>query len=207
MDQKPNSWPECALRRAIDITFAAPALLVSAPFLALAGALIKLEDGGPVFHRRLVLGRGGTRFEAYKLRTMRVDADRWLEAQPELFERYQATTKLSDDPRVTHVGRVLRRFHLDEVPQLINVLAGQMSIVGPRMIHPSELARFGEFGQRRLTVKPGITGLWQVTVRQSQTYEERVVLDRDYLDRRTIALDLMILFKSIPTMLRKTTPR
>src|SRR5437868_5236881 len=176
-----------ALRRAVDILFAAVALVTAAPVLGLASLLISLEDGGPVLHRRRVLGRGGTEFDAYKLRTMRVDADLWLAGRPDLFERYQSMTKLANDPRVTRPGRILRRFHIDELPQFVNVLAGQMSVVGPRMIHPSELGRFGDFGRERLTIRPGVTGLWQVS-RSGYDYDERLALDLLYLRNRSIRL-------------------
>jgi exopolysaccharide production protein ExoY len=187
------------VRRAVDITVATVGLALSAPFLVLAGVLIKLEDRGPILHRRRVLGRGATEFDAYKLRTMRVNADQWLERQPEMLERYRAQTKLANDPRVTRVGYVLRRFHIDELPQFINVLAGQMSIVGPRMIHPSELSRFGNFGPARLSVRPGITGLWQVA-KSNYGYDERIALDQLYIANRSLALDLRIVLFTIPSI-------
>jgi lipopolysaccharide/colanic/teichoic acid biosynthesis glycosyltransferase len=142
-------------RRATDVAGALALLIAALPVLGVAAALIKADDGGPIVHRRRVLGEGGREFDAFKLRTMRVDADAWLAARPELLARYQRNVKLADDPRVTRVGRVLRKLSVDELPQLVNVLRGEMSLVGPRMIHPSELERFGSFGARRLSVKPG----------------------------------------------------
>jgi lipopolysaccharide/colanic/teichoic acid biosynthesis glycosyltransferase len=133
---------------------------------------------------------------------MRVDADGWLARQPQLLAQYQENVKLPDDPRVTRVGRILRKFSIDELPQLVNVLRGEMSLVGPRMLHPSELERYGDLGPERLAVKPGITGLWQVSGRQELDYGERVELDRRYLRERSLKLDIEILLQTIPAVLR-----
>jgi lipopolysaccharide/colanic/teichoic acid biosynthesis glycosyltransferase len=191
-------------RRAIDVVVAALALALTSPLLAVASALIWLEDRGPVFHRRRVLGRHGVEFDALKLRTMRVDADGRLEASPELRRRYERNVKLDDDPRVTRVGRVLRKLSFDELPQFVNVLRGEMSVVGPRIIHRSELERFGSFGPERLSVRPGITGLWQVSGRQQLAYERRVELDREYLRRRSLRLDLWLMLRTVPAVLGRT---
>ena len=188
--------------RTMDITGAIIGLLLAGPLLAVGALLLWLEDRGPFLYRRRVLGRGGRQFDAFKLRTMRVDADDWLVRQPELLAQYQENVKLRDDPRVTRVGRILRNLSIDEVPQLINVVKGDMSLVGPRMIHPSELRRFGDFGPQRLTVKPGITGLWQVSGRQELDYAERIELDRRYLRERSLKLDIEILLRTVPAVLR-----
>ena len=195
----PNPFPENVVRRVVDVVLSATALVIATPVLLLAGLLIKAEDGGPILHRRRVLGRGEIEFDAYKLRTMRVDADQWLEHQPSILDLYLARTKLQNDPRVTRIGRVLRRLGIDEIPQFANVLAGQMSIVGPRMIHPSELSRFGELGHVRMNVRPGVTGLWQVS-RTTYAYDERVRLDQLYLVHRCLILDLRILLVTIPAI-------
>ncbi|HEV3232664.1 MAG TPA: sugar transferase, partial [Candidatus Dormibacteraeota bacterium] len=152
-------------KRAIDLLGAAAALLLASPVLALCAVLIRREGPGPVIHRRRVVGRGGREFDAFKLRTMVVDADRILAANPEWLAQYQRNVKLRQDPRVTRVGRVLRRYSLDELPQFANVLRGEMSLVGPRMLHPSELERFGDAAAEVVAVRPGITGLWQVSGR------------------------------------------
>ena len=180
---------------------AALILLVSSPITALAAAAIVLNDGGPVIHRRRVLGLDSREFDAFKLRTMRLDADAWLASRPELLRQYQAGVKLENDPRITRVGALLRGASIDELPQLVNVLRGEMSLVGPRMIQPGELERFGPLGPMRLSVRPGITGLWQVSGRKNLTYEERVELDRQYLERRSLRLDLSILLRTIPAVL------
>ena len=165
--------------------------------------MIKLEDGGPMIHRRTVLGLGGTGFEALKLRTMRPDADQWLAEQTELAAQYEKTFKLADDPRITSIGCPLRKLSIDELPQLINVIRGDMSLVGPRMIHPAELKKFGEFGPLRMSIKPGVTGLWQVSGRDEADYLRRIELDREYLEKRSLGFDLLILFTTLPAVVSR----
>ena len=196
-----SSSPSEIIRRAMDIVGAALGLLLSSPVLAFAALLIWVEDRGPAIHRRRVLGVGGREFDAFKLRTMRVDADAWLARQPQFQAQYQDNVKLRRDPRVTRVGRILRKSSIDELPQLVNVLRGDMSLVGPRMIHPSELERFGDLAPERLAVKPGITGLWQVSGRGELEYAERVELDRRYLKERSLTLDVKILLRTVPAVL------
>jgi lipopolysaccharide/colanic/teichoic acid biosynthesis glycosyltransferase len=203
--QSPDTSRGCqneVIRRTMDITGATIGLLLAGPLLALAAFSLWLEGRGPLLYRRRVLGRGGREFGAFKLRTMRVDADGWLARQPQLLAQYQQNVKLQDDPRVTRVGRILRKFSIDELPQLINVLRGEMSLVGPRMLHPWELERYGDLGPERLAVKPGITGLWQVSGRQELDYAERIELDRRYLRERSLKLDIEILLQTIPAVLR-----
>lgn len=201
--QPRDSFRSRIVRRAIDVIGAATGLLLLSPVLGAAAIAIKTEDGGPVIHRRRVLGLGGREFHALKLRTMRPDADAWLAARPELKREYERNIKLSNDPRVTRVGHWLRRTSVDELPQLWNVVRGQMSLVGPRMIHPSESDRYRDFLPQRLSVKPGLTGLWQISGRQNVDYEARVALDREYLARRSLVLDLTILLKTLPAVLKK----
>jgi exopolysaccharide production protein ExoY len=190
------------VRRAMDVTGGVLGLAMAGPLLALAALLVWLEDRGPFLYRRRVLGLGGREFDAFKLRTMRVDADDWLPRQPQLLAEFRKNVKLQHDPRITRVGRILRKFSIDELPQLANVLRGNMSLVGPRMIHPSELERYGDFGPERLAVKPGITGLWQVSGRQDLDYADRIELDRRYLMERSLKLDIEILLRTIPALLR-----
>ncbi|OUC06860.1 glycosyl transferase, partial [Litorilinea aerophila] len=162
-----------------------------------------LDSPGPVFYRRRVLGVGGKEFDAFKFRTMAVNGDEILARYPQLQAELQATHKLKYDPRVTRMGRWLRRTSLDELPQLINVLLGQMSLVGPRMISPEEADEYGRLKLNLLTVKPGLTGLWQVSGRSDLSYEERVRLDMQYIRNYSIWLDLQILFvQTIPVVLQ-----
>lgn len=189
-------------KRLFDVIFSLVVLVPLIPIFVLLALVIKLGDGGSVFYRREVVGRNGKHFYALKFRTMIPHADEYLAEHPDLFSRYTAQVKLRDDPRVTRLGGVLRRTSLDELPQFFNVLRGQMSLVGPRIIHPSEVERFGEFAYIRQLVRPSITGLWQVSGRQHVSYAQRVALDEEYMRRRSFWLDLRILGKTIIVVLR-----
>lgn len=190
------------LKSALDCVGAAVGLILLSPFLLLVALLVKLDSPGPVLHRRRVLGVGGRTFEALKFRTMRVDADEYLEQHPELAEELERNGKLKDDPRVTRLGKFLRKASIDELPQLVNVLKGQMSLVGPRMIAPPEWVKFGKWKHNLLTVKPGLTGQWQVSGRSELSYEDRVRLDMHYIRYYTIWLDVRILFNTFGAVLR-----
>ncbi|MCC6456178.1 MAG: sugar transferase [Caldilineaceae bacterium] len=194
---------EVVLKTALDYSL----ILVSLPFLlpimAVIALLIKLDSPGPVFYRRRVLGIGGREFDAFKFRTMVVNGDEVLANYPALQEELATTHKLKHDPRVTRMGRILRQLSLDELPQLFNVLLGQMSLVGPRMISLEEAKEYGRMKLNLLTVKPGLTGLWQVSGRSDLSYEERVRLDMDYVRNYSIWLDLQILFfQTLPVVLK-----
>ena len=172
------------------------------PIFALLYTLVKLDSPGPVFYRRRVMGVGGQEFDAFKFRTMYVNGDQILAQHPELVAQLKRDHKLKDDPRITRVGKFLRRLSLDELPQLVNVLLGQMSLVGPRMISPSEAEKYGRMKYNLLTVKPGLTGLWQVSGRSNLSYEERVRLDMYYVRNYSIWLDVQILFfQTLPAVL------
>jgi lipopolysaccharide/colanic/teichoic acid biosynthesis glycosyltransferase len=173
------------------------ASVLLAPFLPFIALAIWLDSPGPIIYRRRVVGLHGQEFDAYKFRTMIPNADAYLDARPELREEWSRTGKIQDDPRITRVGRMLRRYSLDELPQLLNVLKGQMSLVGPRMITPTELDHFGRWRHNLLTVKPGMTGLWQVNGRADVSYEERVRMDMRYIRNYTIWLDLRLLFNTV----------
>jgi lipopolysaccharide/colanic/teichoic acid biosynthesis glycosyltransferase len=132
------------------------------------------------------------------------NADEYLSKHPELLQKFQQNMKLERDPRITHIGKFLRRTSLDELPQLFNVFIGQMSLVGPRMIHPSELPRYGKWAQKRLSVKPGVTGLWQIYGRGHSSYEERIMFDMRYIDTCSYMYDLSILFKTFKVFIIHT---
>jgi lipopolysaccharide/colanic/teichoic acid biosynthesis glycosyltransferase len=193
----------CAVKRCLDVVGASALLLISSPLWLPIALAIKLEGSGPVFYRFQAVGLGGRLFEALKFRTMVVDADRRLQADPGLWQEFQREYKLKADPRITRVGRWLRRLSLDELPQCLNVLRGEMSLVGPRPFAPYEAERYGSSLERRLDVKPGLTGLWQVSGRHEVTYEERVRLDLEYIDRWSLWLDLQILMRTLPAVLRQ----
>ena len=177
-------------------------LVLLAPLCAFVAGLVGVTSPGPVIYRRRVIGVGGVEFDAFKFRTMVVDADRILREHPDLLARFGANVKLRDDPRLTPIGAFLRRSSLDEVPQLVNVLRGEMSLVGPRMIAPEEAAKYGSLLQKRLSVKPGITGLWQVSGRQEVSYAQRIELDMQYIDNWSLWLDVTILLRTLPVVLR-----
>jgi len=189
------------LKRLIDLFGAAVLLLLSLPLVFVFACLIKLEDGGPVLYRRRVVGMSGS-FDALKLRSMRVDAEQVLERDTEFSQQFQANFKLRNDPRVTRIGAVMRRFSVDELPQLWNVLRGEMSLVGPRMISPAELKKFGEAAWIFNHVKPGLTGYWQISGRHELGYEDRVKKELWYTQNRSLGLDLMILLKTPLRVLR-----
>ena len=182
-------------KRLIDLIGASVALVLLSPVLIAAALAVKLYDGGPVVYRRRCVGCDGD-FDALKLRSMRVDADRYLEQHPELLAEFQRNYKLDNDPRVTPVGAFLRKTSIDELPQLFNVLRGAMSLVGPRMITRPELDKYGDKRDALLTVKPGMTGYWQVAGRQEVEYGDRVEMDMYYIRHWSLGLDLQILFKT-----------
>lgn len=191
-------------KRIIDILLSFFGIILLIPAFLIIAIYIKLDDGGDILHFREIVGLHGRRFYALKFRTMRQDADTYLAKHPELMRKYLQNMKLDRDPRITHAGRFLRKTSLDELPQLFNVLVGQMSLVGPRIIHPSELPRYGEWSQKRLAVKPGITGLWQISGRQHISYDERVLLDMRYIDNRSLIVDFTILLKTLKVFIVHT---
>jgi exopolysaccharide biosynthesis polyprenyl glycosylphosphotransferase len=191
------------LKRMLDVVVATIALIMFLPIMAAIGIAIKLGSSGPVFYLRRVVGVGGKTFYALKFRTMYIDADERLERDPELRRQFEENFKLKDDPRVTRIGRILRPVSLDELPQLFNVLLGQMSLVGPRMITEPERERYGKWRMNLATVKPGLTGLWQVSGRSDVSYDERVKLDMHYIRNYNIWLDLHLLYQTIPAVLKK----
>jgi exopolysaccharide biosynthesis polyprenyl glycosylphosphotransferase len=187
----------------LDYAIAVPVVLVGLllyPFIALA---IKLDSPGKVIYRRRVMGVNGRQFDAFKFRTMYENGDAILEENSELKKEFEQNQKLKEDPRVTRVGKFMRKYSLDEFPQLINVFKRDMSLVGPRMITPAEMERFGKWGTNLLTVMPGLTGLWQVSGRSDTTYNERVQLDMYYIRNWTIWSDLYLLWMTIPAVIKK----
>lgn len=193
-----------AMKRALDVLISGSLLLITSPFMALIAFLIPRDSPGPVLFRQIRVGRRGKPFVFYKFRTMVEDA----EAQrPHLDTLNQASGplfKIRDDPRRTRVGRLLRRTSLDELPQLFNVLKGEMSLVGPRPALPLEVEQYEDWHRRRLDISPGMTGLWQVSGRSELTFDEMVMLDLYYAENWSLWLDLQILFKTIPTVILGT---
>jgi exopolysaccharide biosynthesis polyprenyl glycosylphosphotransferase len=190
------------VKSAFDRLAAGAALILLAPLFGAIALAVKLTDVGPVFYRQVRVGKHGGTFTLYKFRTMVVGADRWKAALSDANEADGALFKIRRDPRVTRIGGWLRRWSLDELPQLLNVLLGDMSMVGPRPALPEEAALYGDQMRRRLVVKPGLTGLWQVSGRSDLSWDEAVRLDLRYVENWSFALDLQILWKTGAAVLR-----
>jgi exopolysaccharide biosynthesis polyprenyl glycosylphosphotransferase len=189
------------MKRSLDMLLAIGSLALVWPLMALVALIIKLESRGPALFKQRRVGLGGRQFEMYKFRSMHQDAER---KQAELMGLNQATGplfKIRDDPRLTRFGRLLRRTSLDELPQLINVLRGEMSLVGPRPGLPQEVAEYQPWHRERLQVPPGITGLWQVSGRSDLSFDEMCLLDIYYIENWSVAMDLMIMIRTIPRVL------
>jgi len=189
-------------KRLFDVVFGGVALVGLAPLLALVGLLIRVVDGGPVLFRQTRIGLHGRPFQLIKFRTMEPGAENRLDELMARNEIRGPAFKVTDDPRLTRTGRVLRATSLDELPQIWNVLRDQMSLVGPRPPLPWEVDAYDPWHRRRLAVKPGITGLWQVQARQGEDFDQRVQLDLDYIDRWSMWLDLEIIARTIPAMFK-----
>ncbi len=193
------------LKRILDFTVAGVLLLLAIPFSVLIALAIVLDSRGPVLFAHSRIGKGNRPFRLYKFRTMVRNADavleEYLSAHPDLRAEWNETHKLKNDPRVTRVGRLLRRSSLDELPQLLSVLRGEMSMVGPRPIVVDEIAKYGKLFDLYVQVRPGLTGLWQASGRTDTSYRTRIALDRRYLQERTLGMDLFLLLKTIRVVL------
>jgi len=196
------------IKRATDLLLALAVLPIAAPLFLLVALAIRLDSPGPILLRQQRVGKGGKRFGVFKFRSMVRDAEkaleRHLEVSPEARAEWNRTRKLVDDPRITRVGRILRRSSLDELPQILNVVVGEMSFVGPRPTMPDEVAWYGDKSQLLMQVLPGITGLTQVSGRSLLTYEERVRTDAYYVRNWSIWLDLVILGRTVGAVLNGT---
>ena len=194
--------------RVLDLSVALAALILRSPALLRISAVIAFERRGPVLFRHTRIGQNGLPFTVYKFRSMRVDGDRILaehiRANPEAATEWARGHKLKHDPRVTALGSFLRRSSLDELPQLINVLRGNMSIVGPRPIVDAEIARYGRLFRCYCSVRPGITGIWQVSGRSNVSYRRRVAMDAVYSRKKSVLLDIKLMCATIPAVLTRT---
>lgn len=193
-----NAWA----KRALDVAVSLPLLALLAPVFAIIAALVWLEDGGPVFFAQTRVGRHGEEFKMYKVRSMCHNAEERLrELLQQNHHKEGVTFKIKDDPRITRVGKWLRKFSLDELPQLYNVLLGNMSLVGPRPPVPREVALYLPEDRRRLAVRPGVTCLWQVGGRSAIDFSGQVKLDVQYIETQSLWLDLKILLRTIPAVI------
>jgi lipopolysaccharide/colanic/teichoic acid biosynthesis glycosyltransferase len=199
------------IERVIDIALCVPILIFVAPLMIVIAVLIHLQDGGPVMFGHTRIGRDGRLFKCLKFRSMVVDSEARLQAllacDPIARAEWERDFKLGDDPRVTPLGNFLRRSSLDELPQIINVLRGEMSLVGPRPIVPSEVARYGRYFSDYCAQRPGITGLWQISGRNDVSYRRRIALDVRYARTRCLTLYLKILLATAPAVLTRKGAR
>lgn len=202
VDHPQLSGPRQVVKDLFDRCAAAFVLLALAPLMLAIAVVIRISDGGPAFFTQTRVGKGGELFKIYKFRTMVVDAEARLSEIKESNESDGVLFKIRRDPRVTGLGTRLRKWSLDELPQLVNVLRGEMSLVGPRPALPEEAARYAAYVRRRLVVKPGLTGMWQVNGRSELSWEETVRLDLRYVENWSFALDLQILWKTISVIFR-----
>jgi Undecaprenyl-phosphate galactose phosphotransferase WbaP len=195
------------VKRLVDFVLLIATLPITLPILLSVAAIVKLSSKGPVFFRQARLGSEGKVFFAYKFRTMRPDAsqvlERYLQEHPEMCRQWEQNHKLKDDHRITRFGQILRKISLDELPQLLNVVKGEMSLVGPRPIVSAEIERYGESYNLYCSVLPGITGLWQVSGRNDISYEERVGFDQFYVKNWSLWLDFYILLRTIPVVISR----
>jgi lipopolysaccharide/colanic/teichoic acid biosynthesis glycosyltransferase len=192
-----------ALKRTFDLTLSTVGLILLSPVLLAIGVAVRLGSRGPAIYRSIRPGMAGKPFYCFKFRTMREHSDQIQDDLEPLNEKTGALFKIRNDPRLTSVGRLLRRFSLDELPQLVNVIRGEMSLVGPRPLPMRDFERLEEWHKKRYLVLPGITGLWQVSGRAELDFDDLVRLDFLYLERWSIFLDLSILLKTVPAVLSR----
>jgi len=194
--------PRQRLKRVLDILICAAAMPVVLPLLAALALLIRLGSEGNVIYRQERIGKNGKPFLLYKFRTMTADADnrlkRYLAENPALAVEWAENQKLKNDPRLTRTGYFLRKYSLDELPQIINILLGDMTLVGPRPIVASETVKYGRYFEEYCEVRPGLTGLWQTSGRNDTTYSQRVAYDHYYVTHWSLGLDIWIMAKTIP---------
>lgn len=190
------------VKRLFDIILSTIGLIVLSPIMGIIAYRIKKEDGGPFFYKQVRVGKNGHQFRMYKFRSMIVNADQLLEKLKNQNEVTGAMFKMKHDPRITKIGQFIRKHSLDELPQLVNVLKGDMSLVGPRPPLPSEVNHYTDYDKQRLYVTPGCAGLWQATERNNVGFDEMVKLDLKYIQRASLYYDLWIIWKTITIIIK-----
>jgi lipopolysaccharide/colanic/teichoic acid biosynthesis glycosyltransferase len=190
------------LKLLLDYLLVVPGLLFLAPLLTCIALLIKLESPGPLIYRYRVVGRNGREFNAYKFRTMYINAEEILATYPRLEAELKKNYQLKCDPRLTRSGYFLHKFGLDDLPQLFNILKQEMSLVGPRVVTYKDLMKYGEYRHTLLTVLPGLTGVWQVNGHAGLTFENRIEMDMEYIHNWSIMKDVKIILQTIPALLK-----
>ncbi|EME3582342.1 sugar transferase [Enterococcus faecium] len=188
-------------KRGIDLVFSTVGLIVLFPLFLIVGFLIKIDSPGPIFFKQMRVGKNGSTFKIYKFRTMCFDAEEKLKSLKDKNEMSGKQFKIKNDPRITNIGIFLRKTSIDELPQLVNVLKGEMSLIGPRPALLEEVKEYSEYEKKRLSVLPGCSGLWQVSGRNNLTFDQMVELDLIYINNINFSNDLKIILKTLKVML------
>lgn len=203
-NEKIKNKPYIYVKRGIDVILSTIALVVLSPLFLILAILIKLDSKGPVFFLHTRIGKNGKNIKIYKFRTMVTNAEELIkEFTPEQMKEYKENYKLTNDPRITKIGKFLRKTSLDELPQLINIIKGDLSIIGPRPVVKDELEKYGENMAKFLSVTPGLTGNWAANGRNNTTYEERMKLELEYVDNISFKTDVKIFFQTIFAVIKK----
>ncbi|OTA48069.1 sugar transferase [Limosilactobacillus reuteri] len=191
-----------SIKRVFDFIAAICGVIILSPVMLVIAILIKAEDHGPVFYKQVRVGKNGKKFKMYKFRSMFVNSDQMLAKLKEQNDVDGPMFKMKDDPRITKIGHFIRKHSLDELPQFLNVIKGEMSLVGPRPPLPSEVAEYSDYDKQRLYVTPGCTGLWQATERNEVGFNEMVQLDIQYIKRASFMFDLWIIWKTVEIVIK-----
>ena len=193
-----------SVKRIIDVIISIIGLIVLSPIFLILAIIIKLDSKGPVFFAHTRYGKDGKKFKMYKFRTMYENAQDMInDFTPEQMKEWKENFKLQDDPRITKVGKFLRKTSLDELPQIVNIIKGDLSIIGPRPVIEEELEKYGDNKDKFLSVTPGLTGYWQANGRSSTTYEQRMEMELYYIDNISPKLDVKIFFKTVESVIKK----
>lgn len=192
------------IKRVIDVIFASIALILLSPVFAIIAIAIKIDSKGPVFFAHKRIGKNGNIIKLYKFRSMVINAEELIKSfTPEQMREYKENYKLTNDPRITKVGKFLRKTSLDELPQLINIINGDLSIIGPRPVVADELEKYGANKDKFLSVTPGLTGYWAANGRSNTTYEQRMEMELYYIDNLSLKMDIKVFFKTILSVVKK----
>ena len=192
------------IKRFFDIVISTIGLIVLSPVFLILAIIVKVDSKGPIFFAHTRIGKNGKKFKMYKFRTMYENAqDMIKDFTPEQMKEYKENFKLENDPRITKIGKILRKTSLDELPQIINILKGELSIIGPRPIIEPELEKYEENKEKFLSLTPGLTGYWQANGRSNTTYEERMQMELYYVDNMSFKLDIKIFFKTILSVIKR----
>ena len=196
------------IKRVIDVILASVALILLSPLFAIIAIAIKIDSKGPVFFAHKRIGKNGKIIKLYKFRSMVINAEELIKSfTPEQMREYKENYKLTNDPRITKVGKFLRKTSLDELPQLINIINGDLSIIGPRPVVADELEKYGVNKDKFLSVTPGLTGYWAANGRSNTTYEQRMEMELYYIDNLSLKMDIKVFFKTILSVLKKEGAR